>query len=211
MKTDEILAGIENDIKGSDIEYAANIILDLCSIESSTDLKANLFKDGNLAELLSLYKEDDVVFNRDMYKFVHGLLHVIKYKSHLAVFVCRVYLELRGNFNDAGKLLSDEMMDHFIKGLEAFGRSSYDKLHSDEFMKEAARHFYEIYHSEEFIPKAAFIAVDRCIDELERLISTLVPPLDEYGHETRFEKDVMDGYMNILSACAKKKAEVETE
>lgn len=211
MKTDEILQGIENDIKGSSIEEAANIILDLCSISNAADLKANLFKDGNLAELLSLYKDDDAIFNRDMYKFVHGLLHVIKYKSHLAVFVCRVYLELRVNFNDAGKLLSDEMMDHFIKGLTAFGRSSYDKLHADEFMKEAARHFYEIYHSEEFIPKAAFIAVDRCIDELERLISTLVPPLDENGREARFEKDVMDGYMNILLACAKKKAEAETE
>lgn len=209
MKTDEILQGIENDIKGSSIEEAASIILDLCSISNATDLKANLFKDGNLAELLSLYKDDDAIFNRDIYKFVHGLLQVLKYKSSLAVFVCRVYLELRGNFNDAGKLLSDEMMDHFIKGLTAFGRSSYDKLHADEFMKEAARHFYEIYHTEEFIPKAAFIAVDRCINELERLISTLVPPLDENGHEARFEKDVMDGYMNILSACAKKKEETE--
>lgn len=209
MKTDEILQSIENDIKGSSIEEAANIILDLCSISNATDLKSNLFKDGNLAELLSLYKDDDVIFNRDIYKFVHGLLQVLKYKSSLAVFVCRVYLELRGNFNDAGKLLSDEMMDHFIKGLTAFGRSSYDKLHADEFMKEAARHFYEIYHSEESIPKAAFIAVDRCIDELERLISTLVPPLDENGREARFEKDVMDGYMNILSACAKKKEETE--
>ena len=209
MKTDEILQCIENDIKGSSIEEAANIILDLCSVSNATDLKANLFKDGNLAELLSLYKDDDAIFNRDIYKFVHGLLQILKYKSSLAVFVCRVYLELRGNFNDAGKLLSDEMMDHFIKGLTAFGRSSYDKLHADEFMKEAARHFYEIYHSEEFIPKAAFIAVDRCIDELERLISTLVPPLDENGREARFEKDVMDGYMNILSACAKKKEETE--
>ena len=205
MKTEEILSGIENDIKGSSIEEAASIVLDLCSISNATDLKANLFRDGNLAELLSLYKENDSEFNRDMYRFVNGLVHVLKYKSTLSVFVCRVYLELRGSFNDAGKLLSDELMDHFIKGLEAFGRSSYDKLHSDEFMKEAARHFYEIYHSAEFIPKAAYVGVDRCINELEHLISTLVPPLDECGHETRFEKDMMDGYMNILSACAKKK------
>ena len=207
MKTDEILAGIENDIKGSSIEEAANIILDLCSISNSTDLKANLFKDGNLAELLSLYKDKDPEFNHNIHTFVHGLIHVLKYKSSLAVFVCRVYLELRGYFNDAGKLLSDEMMDHFIKGLEAFGRSSYDKLHSDEFTKDAARHFYAIYHSEEFIPKAAFTAIDRCIGDLERLIATFVPPLDEYGHETKFEKDAMEGYMDIFSACTKKKAE----
>ncbi len=209
MKTREILAGIKNDIKGSSIEYGANIILDLCSIENVMDLKANLFKDGNLTELLSLYKDDDSEFNHNMSTFVHGLIHVIKYKSILPVFVCRVYLELRGYFNDASKLLSSDMMNHFAKGLEAFGRSSYDNLHADEFTKEAARHFYEIYNSEEFIPKSAFTAVDRAVSDLERLITTLVPPLDENGHETKFEKDAMEGYVDILSACAKKKAETE--
>jgi len=209
MKVNEILSGIENDIKGSSIEDAASIILDLCSIENDIDLKASLFKRHNLNELLSLYSGEDAEFNKNMSTFVSGLIRVIKGKSSIALFVCRVYLDIRNDFGDAMNLLPDSLTEHFVEGLEAFGRASYDIKHADEFFKESARHLYEIYHSTEFIPKAAMAAVDRCIDRLEGLIDLCVPPLDECGHQTKFSRDKIDGYIDIFSACAKKKAETE--
>ena len=206
MKANEILTGIANDVKGSVIEEPANIILDLCSIENVVDLKASLFKRHNLRELLNIYS-DDPEFNRDMYTFARGLIHVVD-KSVVVLFVCRVYTNLRNDFGDAMKLLPEKLTEHFVEGLEAFGRASYDVKHSDEFFKDAARHFFEIYYSEEFIPKAAKDAVDRCIDRLAQLIDMIVPPLDEHGHQILFDKDKLDGYMDIFSACFKK---VKTE
>ena len=207
MKANEILMGIANDVKGSLIEEPANIILDLCSIESVVDLKASLFKRHNLRELLNIYS-DAPDFNRDMYTFARGLIHIVD-NSVSVLFVCRVYTNLRNDFGDAMKLLPENLTEDFVEGLEAFGRASYDVKHADEFFKDAARHFFKIYYSEEFIPKAAMDAVNRCVDRLAQLIDQLVPPMDEQGHRILFEKDKLDGYMDIFSACFKKKAETE--
>lgn len=208
LKLDVAIEIIGN-AKGSDIEEPVRVITRLCEIEEEGDLRRELFEKDGLCRLLSQYDPKcHGDFNGKIYKFTRGLADTLS-QGNISLFVCKLYLNLRYEFNEALKRLPDELVTDFIEALKEFALSG-DKddvvLNSDKLARSAAAKIYKIKSA---LSSNSLCAeyIDKCINNLASTINDFMPFTDAccYGEPIKHSSVKLYGYIAMLEACADKK------
>lgn len=205
----DVAVEIIGNAKGSDIEEPVRVITRLCEIEEEDDLRRELFEKDGLCRLLSQY--DPAChgnYNGKIYQFARGLADTLC-QGNTALFVCKLYLNLRYEFNEAIKRLPDELVTDFIEALKEFALSG-DKddvvLNSDKLARAAAAKIYKIKSA---LGSNSLCAeyIDKCIKNLSDTINEFMPFTDPccYSESIKHSSVKLYGYIAMLEACADKK------
>ena len=212
----DISLEISKNAKGSDIEEPVRIITSLCEIADEADLRRELFEKDGLCKLLTTYDPKcHGNYNGKIYQFVRGLGDTLS-QGNPALFVCKLYLELRYEFNEALKRLPDELVNEFIEGLKEFARSGDPEdgslKNSDKLCRSAAKRFYNIREAEG-VPGLAIEYIDKCINKLADVINNYLPIHDRFdGKKVKHNSIKLYGYISMMEACRDKiKKEEENE
>ena len=211
----DIALEIMNISKDSDIEDPVRIITRLCEIENENDLRRKLFEQDGLCELLSCY---DVkchgTYNGKIHRFVSGLADTLN-QGNSALFVCKLYLGLRYDFNEAIRRLPDELVNEFITGLQEFALAGDPEDRSyknaNKICRSAAKRFYQI-RSAEGAPSLAIEYMDKCINNLADIINQYLPFVNTFdGKKVKHNAVKLYGYISMMEACSDKIQEKKNE
>ena len=205
----KIVMEIFHNAKGSDIEEPVRVITRLCEIENEEDLRIELFEKDGLCRLLSQYDpKSHGNYNGKIYQFTKGLADTLCPGS-TELFVCKLYLNLRYEFNEALKRLPDELVTDFIGALCEFARSgdTDDAIkHADILSRSAAQKIYKIKKS---LGSTSLCAeyIDKCINNLAATINEFMPFTGNciYDGPIKHSSIKLYGYIAMLDACADKK------
>lgn len=203
----DIATEILNNAKNSDIEEPVRVITNLCEIEDADDLRRELFEKDGLCRLLSQYDPScHGNYNGKIYQFTRGFADTLNQGS-TALFVCKLYLNLRYEFNEAIKRLPDELVTDFIEALKEFALSG-DKddrvMNSDKLARSAAQKIYKIKKT---LGKTSLGAeyVDKCINNLANTINDYMPFNDDCCYKLIKHNSVkLYGYIDMIDACSDK-------
>lgn len=205
----DVAVEIIGNAKGSDIEEPVRVITRLCEIEDEDDLRRELFEKDGLCRLLSQYDPKcHGNYNGKIYQFTRGLADTLC-QGNSALFVCKLYLNLRYEFNEAIKRLPDELVTDFVEALKEFALSG-DKddvvLNSDKLSRSAAQKIYKIKKE---LGSTSLCAeyIDKCINNLANTINDFMPFTDICGYNEPIKHTSVKlyGYISMLDACADKK------
>lgn len=204
----DVAVEIIGNAKGSDIEEPVRVITRLCEIEEEEDLKQELFEKDGLRRLLSQYDPScHGNYNGKIYQFARGLADTLC-QGNTALFVCKLYLNLRYEFNEAIKRMPDELVTDFVEALKEFALSG-DKddviLNSDKLARAAAAKIYKI-KSTLGDTSLGTEYVDKCIKNLAATINDFMPFADVcYGEPVKHNSIKLYGYVAMMEACRDKK------
>lgn len=204
----DVAVEIIGNAKGSDIEEPVRVITRLCEIEEEEDLRRELFEKDGLRRLLSQYDPScHGNYNGKIYQFARGLADTLC-QGNTALFVCKLYLNLRYEFNEAIKRMPDELVTDFVEALKEFALSG-DKddviLNSDKLARAAAAKIYKIKSTLGDTSLGAEY-VDKCIKNLAATINDFMPFADVcYGEPVKHNSIKLYGYVAMMEACRDKK------
>lgn len=204
----DIVTEIMNNAKNSDIEEPVRVITRLCEIEGEDELRRELFEKDGFCRLLSQYDPKcHGNYNGKIYQFTHGLADTLN-QGNPALFVCKLYLNLRYEFNEAIKRLPDELVNEFIDGLKEFALSG-DKndsvMYSNKLARSAAQKFYKIKSSIDDRSALVNEYIDKCINNLAETINSYMPFTDDCCCKVvKFNSTKLYGYMAMWDACSDK-------